>query len=396
MELSILKSNEIIKINKEKGLRVICGENTVIHCHHYNARIQNTIEGETSINGKSIIRGAAEQIFQYQIKNLFQEYKFSRGEGFQALRDLYSIMGYGDLSFDKFDENFVYSTSSHYVSGWQCGSVRRTGKVCTMTEGYISAALLQLTGDGYDVEETECMNEGCKQCQFTIKKSASKKITELNLERLSELKFEALDIKSNINKQQIIDTVITLPIYGNELGLIPMFNVYLANTPQTFYSLISINYLDAMAKNGKGHIAEKSLINDAEFCAMNTFSGILDSDEWASLIAPMVKEQRDKVFGLLAIANAMGWGKIFVKEHPSSDSLVLASSNGYEGYGFLQLRKNKAQKGQCFMLSGVAAGLMSLIYQKGNFSDRLGIYQTSESRCMCWNDDYCEFPTHIV
>jgi hypothetical protein len=175
-----------------------------------------------------------------------------------------------------------------------------------------------------------------------------------------------------------------------------MFNVYLANTPQTFYNLVSIRYLEEMSAAGRGPIAKLSLIRDAEFCAMNTFSGILNSDEWTALIKPMVKDKSDNVFGLIAVANALGWGKIFVKEHTSGESLSLVVSNGYEAFGYLQLKKEIAKLGQCFMMSGISSGLMSLIYQKGNFSDRLGAYQTDEALCLCHKDNHCEFHTSKI
>lgn len=396
MGYNFLRPIDLIKINKEKGLRVICKENTVIHCHHYNARLQNTIESENSINGSNILREAAEQVYLHQIKVHLKDRNYSPEDSYKAIADLYSTMGYGNLFFEKTSENLVYSSSSHFVSGWQCGSLKREGKVCTIPEGFIAAALFAVTGVDYQVTEHSCMNEGKQYCYFSIAKDSTKKIPKLELNEIEMPIFHETDAPSNINKQEIIDAVATLPIYGNEEGLIPMFNVYLANTPQTFYNLVSIRYLEEMSAIGRGRIAKLSLARDAEFCAMNTFSGILNSDEWAALINPMVKEKSDSVFGLIAVANALGWGRIFVKEHIPGESLDLVVSNGYEAFGYLQLQKTAAKLGQCFMMSGISSGLMSLIYQKGNFSDRLGIYQTNEKLCLCCKDNHCEFHTNKI
>lgn len=393
MAYHLLKPTDLIKINKEKGLRVICHENTVIHCHHYNARLQNTIESEKEINGKKIIREAAEVAFFFQIKNLLNENQFSKEDSFLAISDLYSTMGYGNLFFDKIAEGLVYSTSSHYVSGWQCGSVKRDGPVCTVVEGYIAAALLAVTGIGHDVSEHTCMNSGEKQCHFVITKNSAKQIPLLDLKKVEVSLIRENDTKSNINKQAIIDAVTTLPVYGNDLGLVPVFNVYLANTPQSFYNLICLNYLQEMDHIGRGNVAKMCLVKDAEFCAMNTFSGIKNSDEWMALIQPMVKNKADDIFGLLAVANALGWGRICVREHTPGESLSLIESNGYEAFGYLQLKNEIAKEGQCFMLAGIASGLMSLIYENGNFSDRVGLYLTTEKNCLCRHDHHCEFVT---
>lgn len=393
MNYLLLRPTSLIKINKEKGLRIICKENTVIHCHHYNARLQNTLESESAINGSNILRETAEQVYLRQIQSLLKTKNYSQEDSYQAISDLYSTMGYGNLFFDKIDENIVYSSSSHFVSGWECGSLKRDGKVCTVPEGYIAAALYAVTGTGHKVNEHSCMNEGKQYCYFSISKAPEKIIKLLEFNEVETLVLDEVDAISNIRKQEIVDAVETLPIYGNEDGLIPMFNVYLANTPQTFYNLVCIRYLEEMSKIGRELVAKLNLIRDAEFCAMNTFSGILNSDEWMAIIQPMIKNKSDNVFGLIAVANALGWGKIFIKEHTSGESLKLIVSNGYEAFGYWQLKKETAEHGQCFMMSGISSGLMSLIYLKGNFSDRLGTYQTIETNCVCSKDDHCEFHT---
>lgn len=395
MNYEIFKPSQLIRINSKKGLRVVCNENTVTHCHHYNARLQNTIESEKSIDGKKILREVAEQVYLQQMIVLLKENNLSLENSFKAINDLYSTMGYGNLFFDRINENIVYSSSSHFVNGWQCGSLKREGKVCTVPEGYIAAALFAVTGIHYKVTEQSCMNEGKQFCYFEIEKDSRKKIETLKLNKVKFLNVTETSAFSNIDKQTIIDAVVSLPIYGNEEGVIPMFNVYLANTPQTFYNLVTKRYLQEMNKLGRNTVARLSLIRDAEFCAMNTFSGILNSDEWDCIIKPMIKVKSDSVFALIAVANALGWGKICVKEHSSSEELNLVVANGYEAFGYMQLETEIAKVGQCFMMSGISCGLMSLIYQKGNFIDRLGTYQANEVTCLCSRDHYCEFYTKI-
>ena len=39
--------------------RRIAGHDVIIHCHHYNARLQRTIEGARGIDGKGILVAAA-------------------------------------------------------------------------------------------------------------------------------------------------------------------------------------------------------------------------------------------------------------------------------------------------------------------------------------------------
>ncbi|MDO9181426.1 MAG: hypothetical protein Q7U04_03415, partial [Bacteriovorax sp.] len=267
------------------------------------------------------------------------------------------------------------------------------GKVCTIPEGFIAAALFAVTGETYQVVEDSCMNEEKQYCRFIISKNSKNIIKPLLLNSVEMQSLDDLDADSNINKQAIVDAVVTLPIFGNEDGLIPMFNVYLANTPQTFYNLVCSRYLEEMTKVDRGTVAKLSLMRDAEFCAMNTFSGILNSDEWQALIKPMVKVQSDNVFGLIAVANALGWGRIFIREHIQGLILNLRVLNGYESFGYLELNTGAAKEAKCFMMAGISSGVMALIYQKGNFDERLGSFHTNETSCMCREDHHCEFQT---
>ncbi|MFW5666716.1 MAG: hypothetical protein ACOC2Z_14445, partial [Coleofasciculus sp.] len=52
--------------------RIIGKKDVVIHCHHYNARLQNIIEGTKQINGKLIILSAAEEIFSDYIHSFIE------------------------------------------------------------------------------------------------------------------------------------------------------------------------------------------------------------------------------------------------------------------------------------------------------------------------------------
>jgi len=51
-----------------------------------------------------------------------------------------------------------------------------------------------------------------------------------------------------------------MPFYGNNKGLIPAFNVYLANTPADFYNLICIRFMESMKKQGLFNTAKNLLL----------------------------------------------------------------------------------------------------------------------------------------
>lgn len=68
-----LKLQQRFNLNYESQSyrRLIGNKEVVIHCHHYNARLQNIIEGTHKIDGKEIIRNSAEEVFTEYIRDFF-------------------------------------------------------------------------------------------------------------------------------------------------------------------------------------------------------------------------------------------------------------------------------------------------------------------------------------
>lgn len=130
------------------------------------------------------------------------------------------------------------------------------------------------------------------------------------------------------------------------------------------------------------------LIADGETCAMNTFRGIMNSAEWDALVAPMIRETRDRMFALVAISNALGWGNWHIVAHPSPHAMVLESLNGYEALGFGEYRGRSADP-TCYMLTGVAGGLLELVYGTGTIEERLGTCTMHEPACICQGHPAC-------
>ncbi len=76
-----------------KHRRVIAGREVILHCHHYNSRIQHTVESAAGIDGKQIIRAPspfAEHIPAFQ-EGDDVETKWAVAAG------LYAHLGFGDL-----------------------------------------------------------------------------------------------------------------------------------------------------------------------------------------------------------------------------------------------------------------------------------------------------------
>lgn len=381
--------------NSNTYRRVVCETDLIIHCHHYNARIQRTIEQTRQVDGKHIITSSAEGVFddffQKLMTQVSEEERKNHNFLFDVASQLYQYLGFGLLNFSNINKGEVVSPSSHFVEGWNTGFEAKRNNVCSFTEGYLQGIYHAITGKTVYFNERQCMITGESECIFVLNEIRQEPLFKVQKLTAPLLKANRpAPIHSNINESAILDAVIGMPIYGNNEGLIPNFGVYLANMPADFYNLVSIRFVEEMQKKGLLKTAQRLLISDAETCGMNTFRGIINSPEWDALVSPMVKNSTDKLFGIIAISNALGWGNWRALEHTEGDSLLLESGNGYEALGFLTLRP-PANEPQCFMLEGVAAGIMELIYGQGPLEERFGTYKTREVSCLAKGDGYCHF-----
>ena len=165
-------------------------------------------------------------------------------------------------------------------------------------------------------------------------------------------------------QQKIIGALVEMPITGGADGLIPAFGVYLASMPADFYNRVCISFVAEMRRVGRGTTAERLLVADAENCGMNTFRGIMSSAEWDGLVAPMLKERDDSLFAVIAISNALGWGNWHITALDPGESMAIESLNGYEAIGVRETI-GAAVAPQCYMLTGVAAGVQACCGDNG-------------------------------
>lgn len=367
--------------------RIIAEQEVILHCHHYNSRLQNTIEGAAQIDGKKIISRAAEAVFAVQLRDAFRPGDDDATKWMVA-QSLYAHLGYGLFEVNG---DAVTARSSHFVEGWNAGFPERKTPVCTFTEGYLQGAFGAIAGKPVWVKERECIAAGARECTFEVVRDRGeplatheKKPTPFTPKAIPTLPA------SSVDSRKIIDALVAMPIHGNTEGLIPAFGVYLASTPADFYNRICIDFVDEMTKAGHGRNARKLLVYDAETCGMNTFRGIMTSPEWDGLVGPMLQNEDDKLFGIVAVSNALGWGNWHVTAHRSGVTARIESFNGYEALGY-RAYQGKSSGPQCLMLTGVAAGIMELVYSKGSIQDRFGTFASAEHECIASEQASCVF-----
>ena len=169
-------------------------------------------------------------------------------------------------------------------------------------------------------------------------------------------------------------------------GIIPLFGVYLSLFSVQYYNALSFDF---ERKLGDSRQAKALLIAAAQECGYATFQGIRNSWEWDEIVAPMIEQQEDQISGFAAVAVAFGWGDLKVQEIIPAHKLRIRVHDSYEATGYLQ-RYGTAATGKCYMLRGVAAAFMDLIYG-ADYPDGCFEFTAEETHCRAKGDPYCEF-----
>ena len=189
-----------------------------------------------------------------------------------------------------------------------------------------------------------------------------------------------------IDTDKIVHAVMHGSRIREEKGIIPLFGVYLSMIPVEYYNKISFGFEKKIGNDGN---AEKLLVAAAQECGYATFQGIRSSREWDEVVKPMIECIEDQIYCFVSIAIAFGWGDLAVKELVPNKKLVIRASESYEAKGYLDAY-GKADAGKCYMLRGVAAAFMDLVYG-GEYPDSCFQYAAVETVCQAKGDPHCEF-----
>lgn len=388
----MVEFNMDLAFDSKNNTITIAGTRMVLHCHHYNSQLQQTLELTDYIDGRCIMKEAGEHVFFEQFKNYLKANKVEDRGKTEVAAEMYRNFGFGTLDFSKIGEKTVTANTSHFATGWLCKFGKRETPCCHFTAGYIAGVMRAITGRYYAAEEKECIAMKHRKCKFTLKETSEKQDgVKIKPFDFKPVELDKLAQKTNVDEEKVIESMSELEIRGDEEGLIPVFGVYLTIMPLEFYNRISYNFEKLLEEFqlGLSRSASELLIYAGVVCGIYTLGGIVKSQEWETIIAPMVKNREDKVHGIVAATNSLGWGRWRIIELKPGKRLVIKSYNPYEATWYRRVF-GKSNGPKCYMLRGVAASIMDLAYTKeeewGQFK-----FISDETKCIAKGDPYCEF-----
>mgnify|MGYP000093121895 FL=1 len=198
-----------------------------------------------------------------------------------------------------------------------------------------------------------------------------------------------------IDGTKIIHAVMEGSQIRESKGIIPLFGVYLSFFSVEYYNKLSFGFEQKLGKQREAE-AEALLTRAAQECGYATFQGIRNSWEWEEIVDPMIDNKDDQITGFAAVAVAFGWGDIEVKEILPEERLRIRVNDSYEASGYLE-RYGASASGKCYMLRGVTAAFMDLIYG-AQYPDGCFDFVAEEPLCRAKGDPFCEFvagkPSH--
>lgn len=186
-----------------------------------------------------------------------------------------------------------------------------------------------------------------------------------------------------VQRDAVVKQLADVRPLGNEEGLIPQFGVLINNLPAQFWNLFTVRLM-AAAEGARKADMEQALTDCAHQCGYNTGFGIVNSNEFQSVVGPMVTEgAKDVLRGAYAVFTAWGWAKSGIVQIKEGERMVVRAFDYYEADekpGFLM----------GYMIRGVSAAFFDIAYG-GQYPEGVNAFDCEQTKGIEVGDPFGEF-----
>ena len=182
-----------------------------------------------------------------------------------------------------------------------------------------------------------------------------------------------------IDEDAVIEGVQQLGLEGGENGLILEFGVALTYGFADYYAALEYEAERLFQTEASDEFvlqaARELFIEAGHICGFNTLGGIMKSEAWDAVVMPMIESREDWIRGIIAVINALGWGRYEILELIPEEKLVVEVKNSYECRYYLEHYGSNADSAKCYLSLGVLSSIMNLIYE-GNILEKPELTET--------------------
>jgi hypothetical protein len=191
----------------------------------------------------------------------------------------------------------------------------------------------------------------------------------------------------NIDRQKVISDLSSIRVCGNEDGLIPAFGVLVNVLPTNFWNTFTEKMI-ASADESNFALVESKLEEAAAECGYHTGWGIINSEEFKSVVQPMIKQiPEDVLHGAYAVLGAWGWADAEIIELQPKVRKVIRAQKYYES----EIKDTFPLQHTCaYMLRGISRAFMDIAYGEP-YPKGLNTYVCEQTKGIEIGDPYSEF-----
>jgi hypothetical protein len=193
-----------------------------------------------------------------------------------------------------------------------------------------------------------------------------------------------------IDRNKAVKDLSSISVQGDDQGLIDAFGVLINQLPVAFWNKFTIKILEA-AGDSLYDSAAGLLENAAAECGYHTGWGIINSEEFKSVVGPMISDAtalEDTLAGAYATFTAWGWAKAEIVELTPGEKMVIRAYDYYES----DIKDSYSVKNPCaYMIKGVSRAFMDIAYGDNPYPNGFGKFKCTQTKGIELGDEYGEF-----
>jgi hypothetical protein len=187
-----------------------------------------------------------------------------------------------------------------------------------------------------------------------------------------------------VMRDKVVKDLVNITVTHDQDGLIPNFNVLVNQLPTAFWNTFAERMMAAAPPERKPAL-EQALVQCAYECGYHTGYGIITSQEFKSVVMPMVTEgAKDVLRGAFAVFTAWGWAKSGIMQMVEGEKMTIRATDYYEADG------PKGNDRHAFMIRGICTAFFELAFSEP-YPNGMGKYQCEQVKGIECGDPFGEF-----